>query len=716
MHSQLSMLKKLFLLIVPLCFLLPTAAHAVTIGEANPLSSGLVGYWTFDGSMTNWATGSALDSSGNAYSGILANLSTTTSPSPGKIGQALRFNSSAAGQMVTLGDNYSPASGGSWTYSIWAKPIGDGNSGYLFAKYENDVGSGLFIRASAGNLWGCVSNFGACSVSSAPIKQNVWQLITLVYNASNSTLYIYQDGTQVFSQVQTPVANTKDFTIGNRYLDDRRFNGWLDDMRIYNRALSAQEVKELYKTGAATIAQSNTNSLSSGLAGYWTFDGSKINWSTGSALDSTGNANTGSLSGMTTTTSPVAGKMGQALNFNGSSQYATLPRVVSDDFTISFWIKTTQSAQFTGSGCAGNTQWYCGWSLVDAEMAGVANDFGTSLGNGKIRFGVGNSDTTITSNATVNTGQWVLVTATRVKSTGAIKLYINGQFDISGTGNTNSLTAPSNIWISNNGGGLGNYFNGYMDDVRIYNRALSTQEVQELYNIGAAKVASSNTVSLSSGLIGYWTLDGSKTNWSTGRTQDSSGNGNTAQFVSISTTTSPIAGKVGQALKLNGSSSYIDAGNNSSLSITGPITLSTWVRHDSNSFKGWDAIITKGDTAYRLHTCNGICNGGSINGFGFSINSGFGNDSVGSTVIPTKGVWYYVTATYDLQNLKLYINGVLVNTQSDSNSIGTNSTNVAIGENLGSVGRQWEGAIDDVRIYNRALSAQEIRQLYNATK
>ena len=76
-----------------------------------------------------------------------------------------------------------------------------------------------------------------------------------------------------------------------------------------------------------------------------------------------------------------------------------------------------------------------------------------------------------------------------------------------------------------------NFFNGSIDDVRVYNRALSVQEIQQLYAQGAANIDHSNTVALSSGLVGYWTFDGSQTNWTTGKTNDSSGKGNSGQLL-----------------------------------------------------------------------------------------------------------------------------------------------------------------------------------------
>ena len=73
-------------------------------------------------------------------------------------------------------------------------------------------------------------------------------------------------------------------------------------------------------------------------------------------------------------------------------------------------------------------------------------------------------------------------------------------------------------------------------------------------------IGSPGTGSLSNGLVGYWPLDGAVTNWTANTTRDLSGNNNTGTLVSLATTTAPAAGKIGQALKFNGGSSYIDFG------------------------------------------------------------------------------------------------------------------------------------------------------------
>jgi hypothetical protein len=113
---------------------------------------------------------------------------------------------------------------------------------------------------------------------------------------------------------------------------------------------------------------------------------------------------------------------GDALSFNGTSSYVWANRPVTNDFTIEFWF---QSSQVAGS----ESQWWQGMGLVDGEVAGLADDFGVSLGNGKVLFGLGGvdlgDDTTIRSDVVAD-GIWHHVAATREQSSGAMVLYVDG--------------------------------------------------------------------------------------------------------------------------------------------------------------------------------------------------------------------------------------------------------------------------------------------------
>ena len=166
-------------------------------------------------------------------------------------------------------------------------------------------------------------------------------------------------------------------------------------------------------------------------------------------------------------------------SFDGSNDYANMSRSVSDDFSLGIWFNTTVNS---GNG---NNQWWSGRGMLDGEVGGTTNDFGMTMGAGIVMFGTGQPDTTIRSTSTLNDGNWHYALATRTKSTGAIQLYIDGSLDASTTtSNTSSLTAPTYITIGRLQAG-GDYWQGKVSKVHIYNRVLTSTEVATNYSAGA---------------------------------------------------------------------------------------------------------------------------------------------------------------------------------------------------------------------------------------
>jgi hypothetical protein len=185
-----------------------------------------------------------------------------------------------------------------------------------------------------------------------------------------------------------------------------------------------------------------------------------------SANDGSGNGFNGTLVNGPTF---VAGHTGLAVNLNGTNQYVEIPRSIQDSFTISLWVKTT------ATGAAG-TQWWQGLGLLDGEVANVANDFGVSLVGSHVAFGVGNPDTTIQSTTSVNDGAWHHVAVTRNATTGALVLYIDGAQQATATGPTGTRSAPAKLRIGSLQTNL-NFFGGQIDEVRLFNVALSAAQV-----------------------------------------------------------------------------------------------------------------------------------------------------------------------------------------------------------------------------------------------
>jgi Concanavalin A-like lectin/glucanases superfamily len=186
----------------------------------------------------------------------------------------------------------------------------------------------------------------------------------------------------------------------------------------------------------------------------------------------------------------AVGCAGHALQLEGIG-YLQVTRMVQDDFTLEAWIRTTTS--YSG------TNFYEGNGLIYADVGGTANDFGSSILSGQFAFGVGNPDTTITSTTMVTTGDWVHVAATRRKSTGEIQVFVNGHLEASKTvAQTASLTAQTLMTIGANSID-GKYYNGMIDEVRIWNVVRSETEITGTLH----KTLAGNEP----GLVAYYRLD-----------------------------------------------------------------------------------------------------------------------------------------------------------------------------------------------------------------
>jgi concanavalin A-like lectin/glucanase superfamily protein/type IX secretion system substrate protein len=202
----------------------------------------------------------------------------------------------------------------------------------------------------------------------------------------------------------------------------------------------------------------------------------------GNATDISGNSYNGTLTSVASTNNRF-GTSNSALQFTSGTSSGTLPVVVTGSFSVGFWINTTMTAN-SGS------QWYCGNSLVDAEVCGVTNDWGIALINtGKVAFGTGNPDNTIISTANYNDGTWHFITATRnTASTGIMILYVDGSQVASLTGvNVSALTAPTIIGLGRNNC-TGADYTGSLDDLIFYGRTLSSTEVSNMFTIESAVV------------------------------------------------------------------------------------------------------------------------------------------------------------------------------------------------------------------------------------
>ena len=155
-----------------------------------------------------------------------------------------------------------------------------------------------------------------------------------------------------------------------------------------------------------------------------------------------------------------------------------IPHHVHRDFTISFWMKTTE----LGQGRDGDPRWFMGTGLVDGEISGIVDDLGISMiGNGIIAAGVGRPETFIHSTPGHNDGKWHHIALTRDTTSGKISLYVDGLHVDEAIGGTQPLNDPKYLSIGRMRTGRG-AFTGQLDELSIYTRSLSDQEVAAIAN------------------------------------------------------------------------------------------------------------------------------------------------------------------------------------------------------------------------------------------
>jgi hypothetical protein len=182
----------------------------------------------------------------------------------------------------------------------------------------------------------------------------------------------------------------------------------------------------------------------------------------------------------------MKGKSGDGFYFNGGNAYISLPRMVSNDFSFSLWVKTDQFVEPHSTG-GSLGQWYRGQGLIDADVCYPKKDFGVDLYGSKASFGTGPDDQSIFTINSVNDNIWHHVVATRDGKTGEIGLFLDGRKEgAATTRDIGSLTDSMNIIIGNSPCHIqenSNWFNGNIDEVIIYDRVLSQDDVTHLYQM-----------------------------------------------------------------------------------------------------------------------------------------------------------------------------------------------------------------------------------------
>jgi hypothetical protein len=199
------------------------------------------------------------------------------------------------------------------------------------------------------------------------------------------------------------------------------------------------------------------------------------------------------------------------------------------------------------------------------------------------------------------------------------------------------------------------------------------------------------------GLAGWWKFDDAEGL----RAEDSSGNGRHGALEGLDGACW-TEGRIGGGLRFK-AKGYVAVPNEAAFDFTGPFSVTAWVKLDSWT-KGYQVIVAKGDDAWRLQRDN------RRNQLEFGIKGG--KDGVTGSTNVADGRWHHVAGVCDGVMLRLYVDGAPDGAR-ETVDHGTNDAPVLIGHNYHKRGRQFEGLMDDVRVYGRALSPAEVMALAN---
>ncbi|MBO9732581.1 MAG: LamG domain-containing protein [Chitinophaga sp.] len=408
-------------------------------------------------------------------------------------------------------------------------------------------------------------------------------------------------------------------------------------------------------------------------------------------------------------TTDRSGNKNSAFYFNGQNAYISVDdkadlRLNNTDFTLNAWVKLESYNSSFGSNILGKRNNDANGGYLFAIRGNKG-----STATGILHFGPGGDDINAYGSEVVTLNEWHMVTCVYKLAQKKISFYVDGVLDktVIGILSPNPQVAMKlyigrdDIYSPTNG----YFFQGALDDIRIYGKALTVEDILELY--GPA-----NT--LNNGLIAYWPLDSLR------GSRDISGH-NHHGIINNVTYTTDSKGKFNGAFYFNGINSFITVNDSADLRLTNTsFAVNAWVKLESYNSSFGSSILTKRNNAP---------NGGytfAVRGYASKtvpgvLHFGPGGDDInayGSKVITTSS-WHMLTAVYDLdtKTVSLYIDGVLDNTNTGILPPNAPATvQLYIGRddpNSPTNGYFVKGGMEEIRIYGRTLSTREIKQLLN---
>ncbi|MBK9256792.1 MAG: hypothetical protein IPM42_14995 [Saprospiraceae bacterium] len=500
------------------------------------------------------------------------------------------------------------------------------------------------------------------------LKVNEWRHVVMTHDGTTDR--IYMNGVQVNEKAYAGALNqtSHPFGIGYDPIDKANyFDGLLDDVMIFDEALTASQINDLY------IEQSTVLPVPATLVASYHFDEF--------GKDGSGFGNTATLRSANQTTDRFGyGKSAVLFDGTGSEVSASnAAHLNSATATVSMWVKVNSLPANGEAFLISNGGWQerlkislptHGKPVFTTNYSGGISDMDSGDGN------------------ELKPGQWTHLVFVHDGSKN--KIFLDGvlKAEKNVSGDLNSTTRPLGIGYNAIDGG--NWFDGVIDDVEIYNYALTDEAILELHNTQSEFSGEDNN------LVASYSLNGSG--------HDGSQFNNHAALEESAFAVSNRHGWANNAL--HGAA----VADNSIALQTDFTTISFWVNPTrlpasgevyllSNG--GWQerwkiSLPSHGKPVFTTHATS-CCS---------DLDSGDGNDL-------KEGQWTHVAMVHDGTSDIIYVNGVLANQKSSAGALNKTKFPLGIGFDPIDNGNYFDGSIDDVMIFDEALSAAQIAALYD---